>query len=118
VPAAGSQEPSGRFAGDPSARIGNGIPQVAPARDALKSSSPCRMKPSISFFRYSGSTQSGCSRKYRSRGSWYFERRKNQFRSVSHWSSTFGWFAQWVPAASSTSCVRGMNPSFGQYQPS
>ncbi len=41
--------------------IGKGMPQVAPSRLTLKSSRPLRMKPSISFLRNSGWTQSGMS---------------------------------------------------------
>jgi hypothetical protein len=54
----------------------------------------------------------------RSRRSWYAESRKNQLRSVSHWSGTSGWFGQIVPAAVSVTSVAFLNPSFGQYQPS
>ncbi len=76
------------------------------------------MKPSISLRRKSGWTKSGWSSKWRSSRSWYADRRKNQFFSVSHWSGTSGWFGQIVPRAVSTTSVALRNPSFGQYQPS
>ena len=50
--------------------------------------------------------------------SWYADRRKNQFRSVSHWSGTSGWFGQIVPRAVSWTSVAFRKPSLGQYQPS
>ncbi len=76
------------------------------------------MKPSISLRRYSGRTKSGCSAYQRSSRSWYADRRKNQFLSVSHWSATSGWFGQIVPRAVSSTSVALRKPSFGQYQPS
>ena len=76
------------------------------------------MKPSILLRRCSGWTRSGYSSNQRSRRSWYAESRKNQFRSVSHWSGTSGWFGQIVPVAVSTTSVAFRKPSFGQYQPS
>ena len=68
--------------------IGNGIPQPAPAaadREVLETppDEAEHLVPAVL-----GLTNSGFSSKCRSRRSWYADSRKNQFRSVSHWSGT------------------------------